>query len=103
MSARIELDPGGQNPAAANAGSPPAGALAPVGLDPDSELGHDLPRDHPAWARDAVSLSQRARALFASLRPVAIKVVTYWEHRVRALAIGGAILRVDASGSYRLD
>jgi hypothetical protein len=101
VSARVELDPGGAAKAGATALAP--AALQPVILDPDSELGHELPNDHPPWPRDTVSLSQRARALLATLRPVIVRVVTYWEHRVRALNIGGRRLTVDVSGSYRID
>jgi hypothetical protein len=82
------------------------GAAAPLalGLDPDERFGgHALPRDHPAWMRDTLSISQRTRALLGRLKPVALKVVAYWEHRVRSIAIGNARLSVDASGSYRLD
>lgn len=107
MNARVDPD----------AGSPPsptllpnaiAGALAvppglPVSLDPDDRSGNDLPSDHPAWAKDSLSLSQRARAMFARLKPVVIKVLTFWDHRVRSIFVGGRKLSVDASGSYRLD
>ena len=102
MSTRIENDPRGQ-PAGQTGATLAPSALQPVVLDPDSELGHDLPSDHPPWPRDSISLSQRARALFASLRPVVIRVVTYWEQRVRALTIQGRTLNVDTSGSYRID
>lgn len=102
MSARIDVDPRGQQAGQTGAALAPAAPL-PVVLDPDSELGHDLPSDHPPWPRDSISLSQRARALFATLRPVLIRVVTYWEQRVRALTICGRTLTVDTSGSYRID
>jgi hypothetical protein len=102
VSTRIEVDPRTQPAGQSGAALAPA-ALQPVVLDPDSELGHDLPGDHPPWPRDSISLSQRARALFLTLRPVVIRVVTYWEQRVRALTIGGRTLTVDTSGSYRID
>ncbi len=80
-----------------------AAAIAP-GLDPDERFGgHALPRDHPAWMRDTLSISQRTRALLGKLKPVALKIISQWEHRVRSIAIGNARLSVDASGSYRLD
>lgn len=73
-------------------------------LDPDDRYGgHALPSDHPAWMKDTLSISQRTRALLARLKPVVVKVVAYWEHRVRSIAIGTRRLSVDASGSYRLD
>jgi hypothetical protein len=53
--------------------------------------------------RDALSISQRARALLAKLQPVVVRVVAFWEHRVKSIAVGGRTLSVDASGSYRCD
>jgi hypothetical protein len=40
--------------------------------------------------------------MFQKLKPVAIRVVQFWEHRVRSISIGNRTLSVDASGSYRL-
>ncbi len=103
MSARV--DEAAQSAAAANAlatGLPVA--LAPISLDPDDRWGgHSLPNDHPAWMRDTVSLSQRARAMLAHVKPVVLKVVAAWDHRVRSIVVGGRRLFVDPSGSYRLD
>jgi hypothetical protein len=82
------------------------GIAAPgtVGFDSDDRFGgHALPNDHPKWMRDTLSLSGRARSLLIRLRPVVVRVVAAWEHRVRSLAIGTGRLSVDASGSYRLD
>lgn len=62
-----------------------------------------LPREHPAWVRDTLSVSQRARALFAQLRPIAIRVLTFWDHAVRSMRIGISKISVDASGSYRVE
>ncbi len=74
------------------------------GVDPDGwGEGPSLPSDHPAWARDAISLSQRARALLAEIKPVALRVVAFWEHRVKSIAVGGRTLTIDASGSYRFE
>jgi hypothetical protein len=79
-------------------------ALVPVTSDPDDRWGgHALPNDHPAWMKDTLSLSQRARALIATLRPVILNVVAAWEHRARSILVGGRRLSVDPSGSYRLD
>jgi RNA polymerase sigma factor (sigma-70 family) len=78
---------------------------APVGnVDPDDRWGNGpaLPADHPAWARDALSVSQRARALLARIKPVVVRVIAFWEHRVKSITIGGRTLSVDASGSYRV-
>jgi hypothetical protein len=71
---------------------------------PDDELETPaLPREHPKWVRDAIAASQRARALIAGLKPIAIRVLTFWDHHVRGIAVGGRELRIDISGSYRLD
>ena len=58
--------------------------------------------DRPEWTRDALTLSRRAREYIARLRPVALKVLTFWDHVTRSVAIEGARLSIDASGSYRL-
>jgi hypothetical protein len=39
---------------------PPVPLALPVALDPDVEIGNNLPSDHPAWTKGALSLSQRA-------------------------------------------
>lgn len=62
-----------------------------------------LPRDHPKWARDAVTLSQRAREIILLLRPVVVKILTFWDHRVRSAWIGGSRVCIDPSGSYRVE
>jgi hypothetical protein len=102
MSARVDPDP--TLATATGAMAPPPVPLAlPIALDPDVEIGNHLPSDHPAWTKDALSLSQRARALLAQLKPVVIRVLTFWDHRVRSIFVGGRTLSVDASGSYRLE
>ena len=81
------------------------GATAPV----VSEIGEaefeatSLPPDHPKWARDALTVSHRARDIVARLKPLAIRVLTFWDHRLRAIQIGTRRLHVDPSGSYRLE
>ena len=62
-----------------------------------------LPRDHPKWARDAVTLSTRAREMIARLRPVVVKMLTFWDHRVRSALVAGNRVCIDPSGSYRLE
>jgi hypothetical protein len=105
MSSRVDSD--AQTANAATAGVPLSGipvALQPVSLDPDDRWGgHSLPNDHPAWMRDTLSLSGRARALLAHVKPVVLRVIEAWEHRVRSIVVGGRRLSVDPSGSYRLD
>ncbi len=105
MSSRVESD--AQTAAAAAANLPVSGvpvALQPISLDPDDRWGgHSLPGDHPAWMRDTLSVSQRARALLAHVKPIVLKVIEAWEHRVRSIVVGGRRLSIDPSGSYRLD
>jgi hypothetical protein len=81
----------------------PPGGPAPITFDPEIDPEPRLPGDHPAWARDVVSLSQRARELFARLRPVVVRIYTAWEHRVRSILISGSRLSVDLAGCYRVD
>ena len=82
-------------------------AAAPEHIVPaasDAEFdGSLLPRDHPKWAKDALTISQRARDLIARLRPVAIMVLTFWDHRVRSAIVGGNRIGIDAAGTYRLE
>ncbi len=62
-----------------------------------------LPREHPKWVKDAVAVSNRTRQLIARLRPIALRVLTFWDHHVRGIVVGGREFTVDVSGSYRLD
>lgn len=80
---------------------------APVGLAPraaydDFEI-DSLPRDLPRWVKDAAAISHRARTLLAKMRPLAVRVLTFWDHAARGVRIGGRDLMIDASGSYRLE
>lgn len=61
-----------------------------------------LPAEHPPWIRDAVAVSRRARTMLASLRPIAVRVLGFWDHAVRSVHINGRRLSIDVSGSYRL-
>jgi hypothetical protein len=61
-----------------------------------------LPRDHPAWQRDVLSISARIRAIVAQLRPLTVRVLTFWDHTLRSVSINGRRLEVDPSGCYRL-
>ncbi len=106
MSGRVESD--AASAAVAGAGLAPAAPLLPgavAAIDPSDGWGDGptLPHDHPTWMRDTLSISQRARALLARIKPVAVRVIAFWEHRVRSIAIGSRTLSVDASGSYRFD
>jgi hypothetical protein len=103
MSGVVEREPGtlAGSPAALPP-APPAAAAA-IAFDPEFDPEPRLPGDHPAWARDVVSLSQRAREMFARLRPVVVRIYTAWEHRVRSILVGGRRLSVDLTGCYRVD
>lgn len=73
-------------------------------LLPEGELETPpLPRDLPQWAKDAVAISRRARQLLARLKPIVVRVLTFWDHRVRSIGIAGRKLSIDPSGSYRAD
>jgi hypothetical protein len=76
--------------------------LAGEPFDIQPELVPSLPRDHPAWQRDVLSVSARARELIARLRPVTVRVLTFWDHVLRGILVGGRRVEVDPSGSYRL-
>lgn len=79
----------------------PAVARGVVGeIEPDGSVG--LPGDHPAWQRDGVSVSARVRALLATLKPVVVQVLTFWDHAVRSVRIRGRVVEVDPSGCYRV-
>jgi len=104
VSGRVEPDTQSANASAVALPYVNALPLAPIAADPDDRWGgHALPNDHPAWMKDTLSISQRARALLAKIKPIAIRVVAFWEHRVRSVAVAGGRVSVDASGSYRLN
>jgi len=77
-------------------------ASLPAIVDPDASGDARLPADHPQWQRDVLSISSRTRALLATLVPTVVRALTYWDHRVRELALGTRILAVDPAGCYRL-
>lgn len=83
---------------------PLSGSAAPLPLLADDELETPpLPREHPRWVKDALAVSHRARRLASQIKPAAVRVLTFWEHRVHRLLIGSRTLCVDASGSYRIE
>jgi hypothetical protein len=77
-------------------------AVVPVVAEAELETAL-LPQDQPRWVKDAVAVSQRARDLIAKLRPAAVHVLSFWDHRIRAIVVGGCRVAVDASGCYRMD
>jgi hypothetical protein len=91
--------------AAQRAGLDPVSFEAIPGVRADSDapdIAPSLPGDHPAWQRDVVSISARARALIAAIRPLVVKVFTFWDHRMGDITLGARTFGVDPSGSYRL-
>jgi hypothetical protein len=80
----------------------PAGIeAAPAGDGDVGEVGARLSTTTPAWQRDVVAVSARVRALLQTLRPIVIGVLTFWDHALRSVRIGGRRLEIDPSGSYR--
>jgi hypothetical protein len=83
---------------------PLSGSLPLLPFVPEDELETPpLPREHPKWVKDAIAVSHRARHFITQLRPVVVRVLTFWDHRMRGLALGSRTLTVDFSGSYRLE
>ena len=81
---------------------PPLAVTPALVADVDAELHATLPRDHPAWQRDILSVSARARAVLAALRPVVVRALTFWDHVVRSASVCTRCLEIDPSGCYRL-
>jgi hypothetical protein len=77
-------------------------AVVPVVADAELETAL-LPHDQPRWVKDAVAVSQRAREIIAKLRPAAVNVLSFWDHRIRAIVVGDRHVQIDASGCYRAD
>ncbi|HVA27477.1 MAG TPA: hypothetical protein VNF68_04820 [Candidatus Baltobacteraceae bacterium] len=79
------------------------GASEPiVHATPEGELETTLlPHDHPKWANDAVTVSSRAKELVRRLRPVVVRILGFWDHRVRSSVVAGLRVAIDSSGSYR--
>ncbi len=75
-------------------------ASGPSDVD-GGEVGARLSAATPAWQRDVVAVSARVRALLDTLRPIVIGVLTFWDHALRSVRIGGRRLEIDPSGSYR--
>jgi len=77
-------------------------AIVPAVADAELETAL-LPRDHPRWVKDAIAVSQRAREIIAKLRPVVMRVLSFWDHRIRSIVVGDRSVSVDPSGCYRVD
>ncbi|HEX3670395.1 MAG TPA: hypothetical protein VHT92_01690 [Candidatus Cybelea sp.] len=101
MLRRIELDePSAALPLQIDASR--SEAVVPVVAEAELETTL-LPHDQPRWVKDAVAVSQRAREIIARLRPAAVHVLSFWDHRIRAIVVGDRRVAVDASGCYRTD
>ncbi|HEY8296589.1 MAG TPA: hypothetical protein VIG32_01010 [Candidatus Baltobacteraceae bacterium] len=96
---RIESDPAA---GALYAPIQPAPYVFPI-LPEDELETPPLPREHPPWVKDALSVSQRTRALLARIKPAVVRILTFWDHTVRSVAIAGRRVCIDASGSYRVE
>lgn len=100
MLRRIELDE--PNALPLQIGASRSEAVVPVVAEAELETTL-LPHDQPRWVKDAVAVSQRAREIIARLRPAAVHVLSFWDHRIRAIVVGERRVAVDASGCYRAD
>jgi hypothetical protein len=89
-----------ESPALPATSAAPAAAAHLAGIEAEPMM--SLPRDHPAWQRDVLAVSSRVRTLLAGLRPVAVRVLTFWDHLVRSISIGERYVEIDPSGCYRL-
>lgn len=78
-----------------------AQAIVPAVADVELETA-PLPHDHPKWVKDALLLSHRAKELIARIPPVVVRILTFWDHRVRSVAVEDRALEIDSSGSYRV-
>ncbi|TAM74073.1 hypothetical protein EPN44_12230 [bacterium] len=61
-----------------------------------------LPPGHPAWPRDLLSLTRRARAALAALPQVIVQALSGWDHPLREALIAGSLVVVEAAGTYRV-
>jgi hypothetical protein len=97
---RIEPDDGapGLRMPSATQSEPIVPAIAQAELETTG-----LPNDHPTWVRDAIAVSQRARDIVARLKPLVVRIMTVWDHRLRSIVVDDRRVRIDASGSYRAD
>jgi hypothetical protein len=41
--------------------------------------------------------------LIARLRPVAVRILGFWDHRIRSAFVAGTRISIDPSGSYRME
>jgi hypothetical protein len=60
-----------------------------------------LPRDHPKWLRDRFVVSSSTNDLLAALKPFAIRLLRFWDHRIHRLSLEDGTIQIDDSGAYR--
>ena len=72
----------------------------PILIEENDPYEVKLPKDLPAWRRDRRTISARARALLARIKPILIRVFTFWDHQVTLAHIDGRWVEIDATGSY---
>ena len=77
--------------------------LVPDAHDVDAAAEVSLPREHPRWARDRFTVSAATKALIDRLRPLALRVFGFWDHRAHTVALDDAVIGVDVCGSYRCE
>jgi hypothetical protein len=100
MLRRIELDESAAVPM--HVGASRSEAIVPAVADAELETAL-LPHDQPRWVKDAIAVSQRAREIIAKIRPAAVRVLCFWDHRIRSIVVGDRRVLVDASGCYRTE
>jgi hypothetical protein len=62
-----------------------------------------LPRDHPKWVRDRFTITAATKAWLGRIKPIVIRVFSFWDHRVHRLTTEDGTIEIDVSGSYRSD
>jgi hypothetical protein len=101
--AEVTHEPESPELAQAVAGDPVCVPPVDAAEETDDAFTQTLPRDHPAWIADACSISARARALLAQIRPLVVRVLSFWDQRVRHVDLAEGRLYIDQSGCYRLE
>lgn len=99
MLQRVDAEEYGSASAALD--EPQAHRVVPAVAELDREP-PPLPRDRPRTVKDALAVSQRAREIVARLRPIVLRVLTFWDHRMHSALVGGRNVSVDPSGCYRV-
>lgn len=79
-----------------------ARAADAIGEGEEIQAAVTLPPGHPAWPRDLLSLTRRAREALAALPRVIVQVLSRWDHPLREALIDGSLVVIDAAGTYRV-